>query len=249
MVNQEHSTRHAAKSYGKGKKAKLARLKSASTTNRSALVRIYIEGGAPGSLNARFFREAWAKFLSDINTAARSNGFSGITIIQGGGRYQAHDAFQNLALSGQYDLNILLIDSEIPGASLTGLWTTMLLPACGNLPKPSWATDDNIYFMVPTVEAWIMTDHEALANYYRRDFDGSKLLSPNATLEAKPKADIDYSLKNATKLTKKGVYSHGESNKIIEFTRPSMTLTLPHAQRLFTHLVNVIIKNDPRTKP
>lgn len=250
MVDRRNSTADKkGKSYGKGKKKKIALTSATTTTNRGGLVRIYIEGGSPGSQNVRFFREAWGKFLKIINEAAKNNGFGGITIIQGGGRYQAHDSFQNINLSGQYDLNILLIDSEISGVGLTNLWATMLLPACGSLPKPSWATDDNLYFMVPTVEAWIMTDHEALINYYRKDFDKSKLLPSNPNLESKIKTDLDKSLESATRLTKKGIYSHGEGNKIIEFIQPSKTIILPHAERLFTELPKVIAANNPQAKP
>ncbi|WP_414657257.1 hypothetical protein ACINK0_02615 [Deinococcus sp. VB343] len=249
MVSLDKIERRTKKrSYGKGKAGKVARLKDAETTNRSALVRIYIEGGAPGNNNVRFFRQAWSKFLRSLDTVAKENGFGGITIIQGGGRYNAHDQFKNGAFTGEYDLRILLLDSEIPGVPLVNLWNTLLAPACGGYTCPSWATDDNLYLMVPTVEAWLMTDHDALADYYRRNFDRSKLLPSNPFLEGKIKTDLDASLSAASQHTQKGVYSHGEGNKIIEFIRQDIVTRLPHAERLFQHLATVIATNNPYLK-
>ena len=135
------------------------------TTNNNAVVRIYIEGGSTGSLDDQLFRQSWLTFLSIIDRAARKHGFNGINIIRGQSRGRTHARFCSRHGSGDLDLNILLLDSEEPSAPLDEPWLTITKRISDSLPKPTWANDEHLYLMVPTVEAWLLTDHEELARY------------------------------------------------------------------------------------
>lgn len=76
--------------------------------------------------------------------------------------------------------------------------------------KPEGVTDEQLHFMVETMEAWLVADPEALADFYKREFKKNKL--PQRTnLEEVSKSDLKAALEAATKDTKKGTYakSHG----------------------------------------
>lgn len=60
--------------------------------------------------------------------------------------------------------------------------------------------------MVQTVEAWLVADHETLAEYYGQRFRASAL-PRRKDVEAIPKAQLFESLNQATAKTQKGPYA------------------------------------------
>ncbi len=59
--------------------------------------------------------------------------------------------------------------------------------------------------MVQTMEAWIVADPDALADFYGQNFQ-ARALPQTANLETVPKREIANALKNATQGASKGEY-------------------------------------------
>jgi hypothetical protein len=99
-----------------------------------------------------------------------------------------------------------------------------------------------LYLMVVFVETWLLTDHEALQSYFKKDFDPKHLLTTD--LEGREKQDIEQALKKATQRCKKGPYQHGQAHEIIEFVDPEKVQSLSHGRRLFVELSDLIKKSN-----
>lgn len=201
-------------------------------------VRIYIEGGAIGNTADTDFRRGWKKFLSSLHQIAISQNFHSLEVVRGKGRSDAFKRFRNHKKSNPNDLCVLLVDSEVAVPDNMNLWDVVANRVGDSWQRPSWASEDHLYFMVPFIEAWLITDHDALATFFMRDFDPSVL--PTTDIENRTKIYIERALQKATSRTKKGAYRHGDSHFIIEKTQPNKVRTLKHGNRLFESLSALI---------
>jgi Domain of unknown function (DUF4276) len=197
-------------------------------------VRVYIEGGATGSTADSDFRRGWKKFLNELHELARNQGFHRLDVVRGKGRSNTYNSFCAHKIKYSEDLCVLLVDSETSVLEYEKLWDVVKKREGDQWERPHWATESHIYFMVPFVEAWLLTDHDALKSFFGQKFDLTAI--PTTDLENRTKIDIERALKKATSKTKKGSYRHGDSHSIIENTRPEKVKTLRHGRRLFESL-------------
>ena len=152
---------------------------------------VFLEGGGDTESLRRKCREAFRKLL--INC-----GFSGrLPQLRACGSRE--NAFKEFAVadahSGRVDYVAMLIDSEAPVADVERTWDH--LRRRDRWRKPSDATDDQVLFMVTSMETWIATDHEALRKRFPRDFNGKRLPEPNR-IEVRHRNDVLTALKRAT---------------------------------------------------
>src|SRR5579871_5071622 len=149
-------------------------------------VRIYIEGGATGRAADSDFRRGWKKFLMELHEVALTNGFHSLEVVRGKGRRNAFDRFSKYHKEFPGDLCVLLVDSETSVPEGQGVWDTVRRLE-SDWQKPRWATERHLYLMVQFVEAWILTDQEALAQFFGKKFDPQGL--PTQKLDARSKEE------------------------------------------------------------
>ena len=131
------------------------------------------------------------------------------------------------------DTCVLLVDSEVPGVGKTALWEHVLKRPGDQWARPAEATDKQLYFMVPMVEAWLIADPEALQTFFKTGFEARKL--PVGDLERRQKTDLDAALKAATKnCHRKKLYRHGLAHAVIGSVSPEKVKQLDHGERLFS---------------
>lgn len=204
----------------------------------SRCVRVYIEGGSTGRTADSNFRRGWKKFLMELHNLARENGFRSLEVVRGQGRNNTFEQFKNYRTMHPDDLCVLLVDSETSVNNDADVWSIVANRPGDNWTKPSWATEEHLYFMVPFVEAWLVTDEDALSSYFKRNFKAEKIIMHD--VESKSKKFIENALKSATRGTPKGEYTHGMSHEIIEITKSEKVKTLYHGKRLFDKLTELI---------
>ena len=69
----------------------------------------------------------------------------------------------------------------------------------------NFASSDSVHLMVQTMEAWIVSDSDALSRYYGQGFNQTAL-PRTENLESVSKLDVERSLRQATERTQKGRY-------------------------------------------
>lgn len=190
-------------------------------------LRIYVEGGAPGSAKAKC-REGFSSFLSKV---VHSNTFS---VIASGSR---SDAYQDFCLAlkqndGHY--YVLLVDSE--EAVTKTPWVHLAERVGDGWARPAGAADDQAQLMAQVMEAWFLADKEALAKYFGQGFK-EKSLSGQKDVEKVAKQDVYDGLRDATRGTKtKGEYHktrHG-FDLLIAIDPAKVRKASAHAERLLT---------------
>jgi hypothetical protein len=201
-------------------------------------VRVYIEGGATGKVADNDFRRAWKKFLKELHEIAMSQGYQKLEVVRGKGRARTFDRFVKYEKEYPNDLCVLLVDAETAAPQGTSVWEVVRRREGDGWRRPTWATERHLYLMVYFVETWLLTDQDALEKFFSRGFDPAQL--PTTNLEARSKDEIEDALRRATRGSKKGPYSHGLANEIIEFVRPDSVKRLWHGQRLFESLGSLI---------
>ena len=100
---------------------------------------------------------------------------------------------------------------------------------------PIGTSEDQIHFMVQSMEAWFHADKATLQDYYGQGFRVAAL-SQRLEVENIPKADLFRGLQNATKDSQKGEYSKGEDSfKILSRIDPARVRAASpvHAERFF----------------
>lgn len=204
-------------------------------------VRIYIEGGSTGRTADQDFRRGWKKFLMELHEFARRHGFDTLEVVRGKGRQNTFERFKNHRREYPDDLCVLLVDSEIEVPEGQGPWDTVCRRDGDQWVKPDWATEQHIYLMVQFVEAWILTDQDALKRYFGEGFN-SKFL-PTTNLNGRSKDDINKALERATERSRKGSYRHGQAHEVMEYVRSEKVKTLPDGRRLFEELPALIEQN------
>ena len=162
-------------------------------------ISIYVEGGGNGKGGRAALRRGMDAFLEAQKQTAQSRGWRW-KLTCAGSRNETFGAFRNATRRDQADFVLLLVDAE--GPVREG-------PLAHLSQRDGWnigfADEGVVHLMVETMEAWIVADAEALANYYGQGFRRSAL--PNAAeLESVPKRDLERALHAATRRTTKGRY-------------------------------------------
>ena len=104
--------------------------------------------------------------------------------------------------------------------------------------RPRNSSDDQLHFMVQTMEAWFYADKDTLRSYFGQEFRLTAL-SQRDDIENIPRADVISGLVSATRpCESKGEYSKGQhSFQILELLDPSkVRAASPYADRLLNVL-------------
>jgi len=158
-------------------------------------------------------------------------------VIPCGTRRNAYEDFRGALQIAEPDhFIILLVDSEGPVAAQNP-WDYLSFREGDQWEKPANSTADNAHLMVQCMEAWFLADQETLENFYGQGFHANSL-PRNPALENIPKQDILDGLKNATRNTRKEIYSKGRhSFAILGLIDPMRVADKsPNAKRLFIFL-------------
>jgi len=192
-------------------------------------VRVYVEGGGDAESTKSICREAFRSLFEKI-----SKGGDTPSVIASGGRLKAFKNFCDALRDHEEEVILLLVDSERPVK--TAPWAHL-----GAKPdkwvKPASATADQAHLMVQSMEAWLLADKDALANYYRQGFL-AKSLPKNPNVEGIPKADLVPALEHASKNTQKLRYHKtGHGFALLRLIDPAKVRRASiHADRFFTVL-------------
>ncbi|HET6883222.1 MAG TPA: DUF4276 family protein [Pirellulales bacterium] len=174
-------------------------------------IAIYVEGGGDTAQQKAELRIGLDALLRPQKDAARAKRL-GWRLAPTGGRQAAYEAFRAaLRRRGDDTLVVLLVDSETaidPETKDEAVDAKMRVEHLSQHDGWSFENADprQVHLMVQCMEAWIVSDADALEAHYGKDFHASKLpVRPN--LEEEPKGDVYTKLKNATRDTKKGEYA------------------------------------------
>lgn len=206
------------------------------------VVSVFVEGGREGRTEDSNFRRGWSTFLSELRSVAQANGYHTLGIVRGRGRQQTFDRFKNHKRRFPDNLCILLVDSETLAPPNIPVWEIVRNRTGDGWKRPSWATERHLYLMAHFVETWLLTDQDALRQFFKRDFDATGL--PTTNLETRSKRDVEDALQRATKKCQRGQYQHGDAHEIIEVVRPERVKSLHHGKRLFEKM-DELIRNVP----
>ena len=162
-------------------------------------VRIYVEGGGDSADTKQFLREGFSAFLKELVSNARQKRIRWQIVICGG-RDTTLGLFKNALRHHPDAFNAVLVDSESPVQ--TTPWRHLQQR---NEWKDEHPHDDHCQFMTQAMEAWLIADTEALSKFYGQGFRANAIRG-NPDVEQIAKADLETSLKQATRDTQKGEY-------------------------------------------
>jgi hypothetical protein len=193
-------------------------------------IRVYVEGGGDSKDTKAFLREGFGIFLSGLVSLARSKRIRW-QLVMCGSRNATFDAFNTSMRQNPEAFNVLLVDSEAPVT--TTPWAHL---QARDKWKGGNLHDDHCHLMVQAMEAWFISDVEALAKFYGEGLYRNGI--PNsANVELIPKANLEPSLRAATRNTQ----TKGEYKKILHASKllglidsTKVRARSPHCERLFT---------------
>jgi hypothetical protein len=197
-------------------------------------IRIYVEGGGSSKSTWRIVRTGFSEFLAPLRDLARSRGIRW-SVVPGGAGPETVKDFQRALKNYPDTLNILLVDSE---AQVVSSRVEHLRQAVRNLePFP----EDQCHLMVQTVEAWLVADPDALAEYYGQGFQKS-VLPGQRDVEEIPKDNLLRSLNRAVAGTKKERYDkiHHCADILARLNRDHVRRRARHCDLLFRTLESLI---------
>lgn len=162
-------------------------------------IAIYVEGG--GDHPGPELRVGFDVLLKAQKEAARERRLRWSMVLCGG-RKAACDAFLDAVRTEPEVVNVLLVDSEGPVAAETGDTKKDAAERRQHLKtRDGWNLDavaaERIHLMVQCMEAWIVSDPEALASFYGQYFKANALPA-RQNLEEEPKQDLYDKLDKAT---------------------------------------------------
>jgi len=204
-----------------------ANLEEISNGNRHLL-----EGGGNSAETKAALRQGMSAFLKPLVDLARERRYRW-SITSCGGREQALDAFIDALEKDRATYNVLLVDSE---AAVTALPRAHLQPR--NLGP---AREEQVHLMAQCMEAWLVADPEAMAEYYGQGFNANALPRRD-NLEEEPKTRIYSALEAASRQTQKGSYkkikhAHELLKKVSSVKAQDRC---PHCRRFFETITTTI---------
>lgn len=192
-------------------------------------VRVYVEGGGTSRGEQSALRESFAKLLG-----AALGDLPKPKLIACGGRGNAFGELQAALQMHPDALCILLVDSEGPVKPEGGPWAHVRQRQGDRWEKPEGVSDDQLHFMVETMETWIVADREALQKVYGTSFDADEL--PASNLELIPKQDVLQKLARALRRTGKQYTKSAGFMLIGCVDSQRVQAACPHARRFFDYL-------------
>ncbi len=192
-------------------------------------IRLYIEGAAKGGEAARL-RQGFRVFLDSLYQLAQQKGFRFHTPITCGSGDEAYKDFKDARNRHKDALIFLLVDSEKAVGENVSPWTHLNWDSLG-------LDDSYCHLMAQTMEAWLVADKAALADFYKQGFN-QNALPQSLRVEEIPKADLFDGLRRATEKTSKGRYHktiHApEILKLLDVAK--VRKAARHCERLFQTL-------------
>jgi hypothetical protein len=172
-------------------------------------IALYVEGGGETANQKAELRLGFDGLLKSVKSKAQTKRLRW-TLVCAGGRQAAYEAFANAVRTNPDTINVLLVDSEDPVASETGDPARDAAVRVTHLrQRDGWdlsaTRPERVHLMVRCMEAWIVADPDALADYYGQGF-APNILPVRPNLEDEPKPDVYDKLARATRDTKKGEY-------------------------------------------
>ena len=198
-------------------------------------IAVYFEGGGNSAETKAILRQGMSAFLKPLVDLARHRRCRW-SITSCGGRDQAFDAFVDALDKFPDTFNVLLVDSETPVTAL---------PRSHLAQRDNWnlnaASEVQVHLMAQCMEAWLVADPEALADYYKQGFN-SNALPARMNLEEEPKQQIYAALVAATRQTQKGKYAKIKhaSELLKRVSQDKAKTRCGHCERLFRTVADKI---------
>lgn len=135
-------------------------------------VKVYVEGGGDTVQGQARLRQAFGKFFEDY---IRRNGQFGNrpSFDPSGSREQTVAAYKNGLRDRPSERSMVLIDSEAPKEATADNWEFLRELANSGNParfqwtnRPSGAREDDLHFMVQSMETWLLADPAAIKTHY-----------------------------------------------------------------------------------
>ena len=187
-------------------------------------IRLYIEGGGDGKETKAKMRKGFRELLKQFE----------LDITMCGPRNRAFRDFKTALKSHPNDLNILLVDAEVPVTN-DSPWQHLKLR--DDWDRPPGVDEDQCHLMVQLMEAWLIADVEALKQYYGQNFL-ENAIPKTSNVETIDKPRIEKSLQRATRSTTKGEYEKiKHASKLLAMLDVAkVRQASPSCDRLFTTL-------------
>ncbi len=198
--------------------------------------RIFVEGGGDRRELLDKCRNAFGRFFEKAELGERRP-----KVIACGSRHSAYEDYCSaLARGSSEDIYLLLVDSEaqFQWRGMSGeFWGHVLNREGDRWDRPEKATEDQLHFMVETMENWFYADQDLLLHYFGEGFS-INALAKRKEIEEIPKSDVNTQLANATRVSKKGEYRKAShSFAILEKLSPQKVAALaPVACRLLYYV-------------
>jgi hypothetical protein len=196
-------------------------------------IAIYVEGGGDTAQQKAELRNGFDELLSAQKQAARAKRIRW-KLVPSGGREAAYKDFVNAVVqTDDQTLCVLLVDSEepipaeLPKSRVESRESKKQRQHNDSLARRShlvnrdnWDFGDgppeHIHLMVRCMEAWIVSDPEALSSHYGQGFQANSLPT-RVNLEDEDKVSLYAKLRKATRNTRKGEYAKiKHASKILE---------------------------------
>lgn len=198
-------------------------------------IHIYVEGGGPTNRTQSPLREGFDGFFSELKSLAKSRDVF-LRFVFAGSRKEAFEDFQTSRRTNPERINLLLVDSES---------AVLSLPCVHLKQRDGWALDgvdeEHVHLMAQCMEAWLLADPEAMAEYYNQGFNANAL-PVRINLEEEPKTQISAALESATRHTQKGRYhkiKHA-SELLKRVSAQKAQNRCPHCKRFFETVTRMI---------
>jgi hypothetical protein len=198
-------------------------------------ITIYFEGGGDRQDLKTLARKGLSQFVERMGFKGRMP-----KIVACGSRRMAYDRFKTAlreSASLNNELPILLVDSEDSVTGEMGAWEHLHKREHDRWERPPGADDDQAHLMVRCMEAWFLTDVDALKRYFGNGF-AEHALPRRTAIEDIDRHEISASLQQAAKNTAKNGYEKGrDSFRILGMSDPRNVIgASPNAKRFFDAL-------------
>ena len=155
--------------------------------------RIYWEGGGNTKEGRARCREGFRKLIENSGFAGRMP-----RLVACGSRISAFDDFKTAHAQRTPEAYVgLLVDSEDPVVDIDRSWHHVQQRIGDQWVKPNGAVDEQLLFMITSMETWIVTDRDALSKHFGPRFNAATL-PPLQGIEQRERQAMLNALQQAT---------------------------------------------------
>lgn len=214
--------------------------KERETAKKKGPIKLYVEGGGDASSLKTECRRGFSEFL-------KKAGFVGKMprIVACGSRENAFDNFSTAVKNGETALLLVDSESEIHPAHQTENqetwtpWAHLKERQGDNWAQPVNATDEDCHLMVQCMEAWFLSDHTLLSQFFGSTILRKHLPNEGSCIETISKKQVFEKLSAAIKeCGAKSEYSKGShSFKLLANLNPDRVINSSPWARRFMDLL------------